>query len=377
MNQYDGPDPDQQPPTADGELTQPLARGAQQEGPAPHDEAPHGPVRDPEFGQATRPGARPGGFLGPAHGAVASGAVGSRPPGTGAAAPRPVAPGSRSSRPVPRRPVPRGPVPRRPVPPRPVGWLPAPRHPPDAELSRAAAAAARGTRARLDLAGGLHRRADGRPARRCARGRGLRPAHRQPDRGDRPGRPGGRRHRLPASAEGGRLDRGRRPGAAAEHGADLGRVRRQEGWRDGLRLRPGPPGARRHQQPRGRRRRGERRTHRDRRPGRQPLHRDARRPELRLRPRGPLREARQRPQACLPRIVASPACGRRRGRDRVPARAELHGHRRHRQRAEPAGHDRRHGRRLVVHQRRADRRRDQPRQLGRTAGQPARPGGRR
>ena len=57
-----------------------------------------------------------------------------------------------------------------------------------------------------------------------------------------------------------------------------------------------------------------------------------------------------------------------------PARAELHGHRRHRQRAEPPGDHRRDRRRLVVHQRGADRRGDQPRQLGRAAGQPGRAG---
>ena len=72
------------------------------------------------------------------------------------------------------------------------------------------------------------------------------------------------------------------------------------------------------------------------------------------------------------------AAGRRRGRrDRLPARAELHGHRRHRQRPRPAGHDRRLRQRLVVHQRRADRRRDQPGQLRRPAGRPQGAGGRR
>ena len=60
-----------------------------------------------------------------------------------------------------------------------------------------------------------------------------------------------------------------------------------------------------------------------------------------------------------------------RGRDRVAARAELHRHLRHRQRAEPPGDHRRDRRRLVLHQRGADRRGDQPRQLGRAAGQPA------
>ena len=46
----------------------------------------------------------------------------------------------------------------------------------------------------------------------------------------------------------------------------------------------------------------------------------------------------------------------------------------HRQRAEPPGDHRRDRRRLVVHQRGADRRGDQPRQLGRPAGQPGRAG---
>ena len=49
----------------------------------------------------------------------------------------------------------------------------------------------------------------------------------------------------------------------------------------------------------------------------------------------------------------------------------------HRLRAPAAGHHRRLGQRVVVHQRRPDRRRDQPRQLRRPAGQPARPGRRR
>ena len=60
-----------------------------------------------------------------------------------------------------------------------------------------------------------------------------------------------------------------------------------------------------------------------------------------------------------------------------PARPQLDRDRRHRQRAAAPGHHRLAGRRLLLHQRRADRRRDQPRQLGRAAGQPARPGRRR
>ena len=68
---------------------------------------------------------------------------------------------------------------------------------------------------------------------------------------------------------------------------------------------------------------------------------------------------------------------RDRGRDRLAARPEQHGHLRHHQRARPAGDHRRVRGRHVVHQRGADRRGDQPRQLRRSAGQPAGPGRRR
>ena len=86
-----------------------------------------------------------------------------------------------------------------------------------------------------------------------------------------------------------------------------------------------------------------------------------------------------------PRPAARPSLGRlagaarrrRRRRVRLAAGPELDRHRRHRQRARPAGHDRRLVERVLLHQRGADRRRDQPRQLRRPAGRPARPGGRR
>ena len=85
---------------------------------------------------------------------------------------------------------------------------------------------------------------------------------------------------------------------------------------------------------------------------------------------GPLAAARE------PRLRAGAARRRPGGRVRLPARAELDGDLRHRQRPEPAGDDQRHRRRLVLHQRRADRRRDQPRQLRRPAGRPDRARGR-
>ena len=86
---------------------------------------------------------------------------------------------------------------------------------------------------------------------------------------------------------------------------------------------------------------------------------------------------RRRAAAGLARRLPPAERRRARGRVRLTARPQLDRHLRHRQRAQPAGDDRRLGQRLLLHQRGADRRRDQPRQLGRAAGQPAGPGRRR
>ena len=88
-------------------------------------------------------------------------------------------------------------------------------------------------------------------------------------------------------------------------------------------------------------------------------------------------EGRQWPRPGVAGCLAALRVGDGGGRHRLAARTQLDGHRRHRQRAPPAGDHRRLDQRLVVHQRRADRCRDQPRQLRRPAGQPAGPGRRR
>ena len=149
------------------------------------------------------------------------------------------------------------------------------------------------------------------------------------------------------------------------------RVPRAGGRRDRLRLRARPAGPHHHQQPRRRGRRRGRRADRDRRPGRQPLRR--RRSSAAARsttsPCSTSEDARDLRPAVARRLAG--AARRRRGRRvRLAARAELDRHRRHRQRARPPGDHRRLRQRLVLHQRRADRRRDQPRQLRRPAGRP-------
>ena len=198
----------------------------------------------------------------------------------------------------------------------------------------------------------------------------------------RPG-PGGHRrgrHRLRAAPRGRRgHDRQRGRGAAAEHGADLRRVRRRGGRRHRLRLRPRRAGPRDHQQPRRRAGRRGRRPDRDRRPGRQQVRRHGGRPQPGLRPRGPLLRGRQGPAARLAGRLEGAADRRGRRRTRLAAGPQLHRHRRHRQCARPAGD---HGRRrrggpVLLHQRGPDRRRHQPGQLRWPAGQPARPGRRR
>ena len=102
-------------------------------------------------------------------------------------------------------------------------------------------------------------------------------------------------------------------------------------------------GPRHHQQPRRRAGRRGRRPDRDRRPGRQPLRRHRGRPQPGLRPRGALLRRGQGAEARRPGRVPGAARRRPGRRDRLAARAELHRHRRHRQRAAPAGHHRRLG----------------------------------
>ena len=242
----------------------------------------------------------------------------------------------------------------------------------------AAAAAARGPRPRLAVAGRLRRRARGRRRRRRLR----RPAGRAADRrhpGAGLGRPRRRRHgHRRAAARRQRVGRRGGAAAAAEHGPDLGRVRGRAGRR-----RPGPASCstgRATSSPT---------TTSSRTPPRTTARsrsstRTATATSAEVVGRSPVydlavlvRQGRPRPAAGVARRLAGAARRRRRRRDRLPARAQLDRHRRHRQRARPAGHHRRLRQRLVLHQRRADRRRDQPRQLRRPAGRPAGPGRRR
>ena len=107
------------------------------------------------------------------------------------------------------------------------------------------------------------------------------------------------------------------------------------------------------------------------------LPRHGRRAQPDLRPRGALREGRPAAAAGEPRHRRGAPRRRPGRRVRLAARAQLDGHLRHRQRAEPTGHHERHRvGRVVLHQRRADRCRDQPRQLRRPVGRPVRPRGR-
>ena len=77
-------------------------------------------------------------------------------------------------------------------------------------------------------------------------------------------------------------------------------------------------------------------------------------------------QGRPQPAAGIARQLARAARRRPGRRLRLAARTELHRHGGHRERPRPSGHHRRLRERLLVHQRRADRCRHQPRQLRRT-----------